>query len=193
MTEFLPLIGFVFFGLLSPGPNVILLTASGARFGFRRTVPHILGVAIGVGIISGVTGLGVGMLLQARPTLTLVLKIAAAAWILWMAYSLWRVDPAKTQTGDRPFTFIEAVLFQWVNPKVWAVALSAMAYVPVLPPTGQAAALTATFSGLNLGVCLFWTSAGALLSYLLTNPVAWRIFMRIMALALGVFSVLVFL
>lgn len=193
MTEFLPLIGFVFFGLFSPGPNVILLTASGARFGFRRTLPHILGVAFGVGITSGVTGLGVGALLQAQPTLTLILKIAAAAWILWMAYNLWWADPATSQARDRPFTFVEAVLFQWVNPKVWAVALSAMAYVPTLSPTGQATALASAFSGINLGVCIFWTTAGALLSYLLTNPTAWRIFMRIMALALGVLSLLVFL
>ncbi|MEL6681106.1 MAG: LysE family translocator [Pseudomonadota bacterium] len=193
MTEFLPLIGFVFFGLFSPGPNVVLLTASGARFGFWRTVPHILGVAFGVGITSGITALGVGTLLQAQPALTLVLKIVATAWILWMAYTLWRADPAKTQAGGRPFTFFEAVLFQWVNPKVWAVALSAMAYVPALTPYGQATALAATFSGLNLGVCLFWTTAGALLAYLLTNPTAWCIFMRGMALALGVFSLLVFL
>jgi len=193
LTEFLPLIGFVFFGLFSPGPNVILLTTSGARFGFRRTLPHILGVAVGVGITAGVTGFGIGALLQAQPTLTLVLKIAAAAWILWMAYNLWRADPATSKERDRPFTFIEAVLFQWVNPKVWAVALSAMAYVPALAPSGQATTLAATFSGLNLGVCLFWTTAGALLSYLLTNPSAWRVFMRIMALALAMFSLLVFL
>ena len=172
---------------------MILLTASGARFGFQRTLPHIVGVAFGVGITSGITGLGIGALLQAQPTLTLMLKIIAAAWILWMAYNLWRADPSTSKDRDRPFTFIEAILFQWINPKVWAVALSAMAYAPAMSPTGQAATLAATFSGINLGVCLFWTTAGALLSYLLTNPAAWRIFMRIMALALGVFSVLVFL
>ena len=193
MTELLPLFGFVFFGLFSPGPNVILLTASGARFGFSRTVPHVLGVAIGVGGTSGITGLGIGTLLQAQPTLTLVLKIAASVWILWMAYNLWRADPAKSKDQDRPFTFVEAVLFQWINPKVWAVALSASAYVATREPVEQAAILAMTFSTINLGVCLFWTAAGALLSFLLTNPAAWRIFMRIMALALCGFSVLVFL
>lgn len=193
MTDFLPLIGFVFFGLFSPGPNVILLTASGARFGFQRTIPHILGVAFGVGITSGITGLGIGALLTAQPTLTLVLKIGASLWILWMAYNLWQANPTQAGRRDRPFTFIEAVLFQWINPKVWAVALSATAYVATLPPAGQALALASAFSGINLGVCLFWTAAGAVLSYLLTNMAAWRIFMRIMALALCVFSVLVFL
>ena len=193
MAELLPLFGFVFFGLFSPGPNVILLTTSGARFGFTPTIPHILGVAIGVGITAGITGLGIGAILNAQPALTLVLKVVASLWILYMAYTLWQANPAKQSTKDRPFTFIEAVLFQWVNPKVWAVALSATAYVATFPPTQQATALAGTFSGINLGVCLFWTAAGSLLSYLLTNPTAWRIFMRVMALALGLFSLLVFL
>ena len=193
MTEFLPLIGFVFFGLFSPGPNVILITASGARFGFQRTIPHIIGVALGVGVIAAVTGIGIGTLITAQPALGLVLKIIASLWILWMAYNLWRADPAKKKETDRPFTFIEAVLFQWVNPKVWAVALSATAYVATLLPVQQALSLAATFSTINLGVCTFWAVAGSLLSYLLTNATAWRGFMRIMALALVGFSALLFL
>lgn len=194
LAEFLPLIGFVFFGLFSPGPNVILLTASGARFGFKPTLPHILGVAFGVGITSAVTGFGVGALLLSMPSLALALKIAASLWILWMAWKLWNAGPAQqAKTGDRPFTFIEAVLFQWVNPKVWAVALSATAYVAQFPPTTQALALAAAFSGINLCVCLFWTYAGTLLSYLLKNVVAWTIFLRIMAAALVCFSLLVFI
>lgn len=194
MAEFLPLIGFVFFGLFSPGPNVILLTASGARFGFRPTVPHILGVAVGVGITSGLTGFGIGALLLSLPQLTLVLKIAASLWILWMAYKLWHAGPTQdAKTGDRPFTFMEAVLFQWVNPKVWAVALSATAYVAHYPPSTQAMALALSFSGINLFVCLFWTYAGTLLSYLLRNIAAWTVFLRIMAVALVGFSLLVFI
>ncbi len=193
MTDLLPLFGFVFIGLFSPGPNVIMLTTSGAQFGFRRTVPHILGVAIGVGITSGLTGLGIGALLAAQPVLANVLKVVASLWILWMAYTLWHRQPAKVEDGDRPFTLIEAVLFQWVNPKVWAVAFSATAYVAASPPVTQAVTLAATFSTLNLGVCLFWASAGSLLAYLLTNPSIWRLFMRVMALALAVFSLMVFL
>ena len=193
MTEFLPLIGFVFFGLFSPGPNVILSTASGARFGFQRTIPHVLGVALGVGVIAAVTGVGIGAIITAQPMLAIVLKTIASLWILWMAYNLWRADPAKSKETDKPFTLIEAILFQWINPKVWAVALSATAYVAMMAPIDQAKTLAMTFSTLNLGVCLFWATAGSLLSYLLTNQTAWRIFMRIMALALTGFSVLVFL
>ena len=193
MAEFLPLIGFVFFGLFSPGPNVILITTSGARFGFQRTLPHIIGVALGVGIIAAVTGIGIGALITAQPALGGTLKVIAGLWILWMAYNLWRADPAKKKETDKPFTFIQAVLFQWVNPKVWAVALSATAYVATLAPVQQAMTLATTFSTLNLGVCTFWATAGSLLSYLLMNATAWRVFMRIMALALVGFSALLFL
>ncbi len=164
MAEFLPLIGFVFFGLFSPGPNVILITTSGARFGFQRTLPHIVGVALGVGIIAAVTGIGIGALITAQPALGGMLKVIAGLWILWMAYNLWRADPAKKKETDKPFTFIQAVLFQWVNPKVWAVALSATAYVAALAPVQQAMTLATTFSTLNLGVCIFWATAGSLLS-----------------------------
>lgn len=187
------LIGFVFLGLFSPGPNVILLAASGARFGFRRTVPHLLGVALGVGVIAGFTGLGVGALLAAMPALRTVLMIIAASWILWMAWKLWQAHAGTARATDRPFTFVQAVLFQWVNPKIWAVALSASAMVADYSPVSQAITLALVFSGTNLGVCLFWTAAGSLLRTLLSDPVKWRIFMRAMAVALALFSGLVFL
>lgn len=190
-----PLYTFVFAGLFSPGPNVILLTASGARFGFRATLPHVAGVVIGVGITAGLTGFGIGALLQARPNLALILKLIAAAWILFMAWQLLR---ASTLTGkkarERPFTFVEAALFQWVNPKVWAVALAAAAgYGSGLGAWGDAQRLALAFSGLNLFVCIFWSFAGALLALLLTTPRAWTMFRIIMAIALGASAVMVFL
>lgn len=188
------MITYVFVGLFSPGPNVVLLTASGARFGFKATVPHILGVALGVGIIAGLTGLGIGVLIQTVPWLILGLKIVAALWILWMAWGLWQARPVtKRETGIRPFRFVEAVLFQAVNPKIWIVALAAVIYISDFPPSQQAMYLAAAFSGINLFVCLFWTWAGSLLSLLLNNPRAWQIFMRIMAVALAGFSLAVFL
>lgn len=188
-----PLYLFVFLGLFSPGPNVILLTASGARFGFRRTLPHLLGVALGVGVIAGLTGFGLGAVLLAYPALTLVLKTLAALWILWMAWGLWNAKPRAAGDADAPMTFVQAILFQWVNPKIWAVALTAISAYPAgLEPLGEAARLAGAFSGINLFVCLFWTTAGALLTYLLNAPLAWLIFMRVMALALAGFSLMVF-
>jgi len=190
-----PLYLFVFFGLFSPGPNVILLTTSGARFGFAATVPHLLGVAAGVGVTSALTGLGIGALLLEMPMLTAVLRILAAGWMLWMAWGLWQAKPAKTGSDkEKPMTFWQAVLFQWINPKVWAVAFVAVsAYPSGGPPMHEALRLATAFSGINLGVCLFWTAAGALLSWLLTSPQVWQIFMRAMALALAAFSAMVIL
>ncbi|NKX44966.1 LysE family translocator [Roseicyclus persicicus] len=189
-----PLYPFVFFGLFSPGPNVLLLTASGARFGFRATLPHVAGVVIGVGLVAGVTGLGIGALLAGQPALQFALKLAAAAWILWMARALWLSSARGPQDARaRPFTLVEAILFQGVNPKLWAVALAAASgYAAGLGPWGEAQRLAIAFSGLNLFVCLFWSLAGALLALLLTTPRAWRIFARAMALGLAASAVMVF-
>jgi len=190
-----PLYTFVFLGLFSPGPNVIMLTASGARFGFRATLPHVAGVVLGVGVVAGLTGLGIGALVAAAPVLQTALKLAAALWIGWMAVSLWR-SSAKGQ-GDaraRPFTVTEGMLFQAVNAKLWAVALAAASgYGVGLGPWAEGVRLATAFSGLNLFVCLFWSFAGSLLALLLTTPKAWRLFARTMAVGLGASGAMVFL
>lgn len=190
-----PLFLFVFAGLFSPGPNVILLTASGARFGIRRTVPHIAGVVLGVGIIAALTGLGIGTLLARTPSIELVLKSLAAIWILYMAYAYWTAARARRGSGDgRPWTVAEAFVFQAVNPKIWAVALAAASGFPSdLPPIPEALRLGATFSLINLAVCTFWTAVGDGLTVLLSDDRAWRIFMRGMALLLAASALMVFL
>ncbi len=189
-----PLYLFVFAGLFSPGPNVILLTASGARFGFARTLPHVVGVALGVGITAGLTGFGIGALLSTYPALEITLQIIAASWIVWMGIALWRSSATRSESSAEPWGILKAALFQWVNPKVWAVALAAASGFPSgLSPIGEALRLGTTFSTLNLGVCLFWTFAGSLLALLLTTPKAWTIFARVMATGLLASAVMVFL
>jgi threonine/homoserine/homoserine lactone efflux protein len=192
-----PLYLFVFFGLFSPGPNVILLTASGARFGFRATLPHVIGVALGVGVTAGLTGFGIGALLSEWPVVRVALSLAAAAWIGVMAVRLWRSRPAPlaaSGAGDRPWGVLKAALFQWVNPKVWAVAMAAASgYGLGLPPLEEAQRLALAFSGLNLFVCLFWSFAGSLLALLLKDEGAWTIFSRAMAVGLAASAVMVFL
>jgi len=189
-----PLYAFLFAGMFTPGPNVIMLTASGAQFGFRRTLPHLLGVVLGVGVIGGFSGLGIGALLAAYPQLEFSLQIIAAMWILWMAWQLWKTTfGASSGQREKPFSFVQAVFFQWVNPKIWVIALTASSgYSAGLTPFGEAVRLASSFSSMNLFVCLFWTSAGTLLAYLLTRPSVWRIFMRAMALALAATAVMVF-
>lgn len=189
-----PLYLFVFLGLFSPGPNVVMLTASGARFGFARTLPHLAGVVLGVGVTAGVTGFGIGATLSALPALETVLKVIAALWILVLAWMLWRSAASQGPEAGRPMTFPEAMLFQWVNPKIWSIALAASAgYTDGLAPVQAAGTLAFAFSGINLGVCLFWTAAGSALRLLLQRPRAWQIFARAMAIALAASAAMVFL
>ncbi len=190
-----PLYAFVFAGLFSPGPNVVMLIASGVRFGFRATLPHILGVAAGVGITAGLTGAGLGALLLAAPVLTFALRCAAAAWILYLAWQLFRsARMAEADPDARPFTFVEAVLFQWVNPKVWAIAMAAATgYGLGGTAMSEGLRLAMAFAGINLFVCLFWTITGDRLATVLHRGPIWRGFMTVMAAALAISALMVFL
>jgi threonine/homoserine/homoserine lactone efflux protein len=180
-----PLYLFVFAGLFTPGPNIILLTTSGARFGFQRTIPHLAGVILGSGFIAAVTAFGIGALLELYPALKLSLQILSSLWILWMAWQLINASTKSSQGNERPLSFIEAVLFQAANPKIWAVALSASAAFPAIyDPMREAIRLGSAFGGINFFVCIFWTYLGTLLATLLSSPRAWLIFRNIMALLL---------
>lgn len=189
-----PLITFLIAGLASPGPNVIMLTASGARFGARATWPHLVGVVLGVGVIGAISGLGVGTVLLARPSLAFTLQIVSAIWILWMAFTLLRQgNVSKANRTERPLRIFEAILFQWVNPKVWAVALAASSgYSIGLPPAEDAFRLALAFSGVNFFVCIFWTYSGQLLARLLNSEKAWQIFRITMATFLALSALLIF-
>ena len=194
MSASFPLILFVLVGLFSPGPNVVMLTASGARFGFRATLPHLLGVPIGTGLLGAISGLGLGTILLAAPTLKFTFQIIAAIWILWLAVSTARAGrAARSEDSGRPFRFHEAILFQAINPKVWAIALAASAGFGIgLSTSLEAFRLFIAFSTINLTVCLFWTSIGHMLSSTLNDPKVWRIFMTTMAALMAATVVMIF-
>ena len=190
----LPLFLFIFAGLFSPGPNVVMLTTSGARFGFRATLPHLLGVPIGTSLLAAASVLGVQSILFALPTIEFTIKLISALWILWLSWKLINASRAKAQDRDRPFTFFQAILFQVVNPKVWAVALAASAGFSIdLNIWAEAARLFLGFSLINLFVCLFWTTAGHLLAGYLQRPVIWRTFMTVMAAMMASSAALIFI
>ena len=190
----LPLFLFIFAGLFSPGPNVVMLTTSGARFGFRATLPHLLGVPVGTGLLAAASVLGVQSILFALPVMEFTIKLISAFWILWLSWKLINASRAKAQDRDRPFTFFQAILFQVVNPKVWAVALAASAGFSIdLNIWAEAARLFLGFSLINLFVCLFWTTAGHLLAGYLQRPVIWRTFMTVMAAMMASSAALIFI
>jgi threonine/homoserine/homoserine lactone efflux protein len=122
------LFGFAFASSITPGPNNMMLFASGVNFGFRRTIAHMLGICIGFFVLLLAVGCGLGALLQAVPLLYLVLKFAGGVYLLYIA---WKIANTHTlddvKTGIKPMTFIGAAAFQWVNPKAWVMAVTAMA------------------------------------------------------------------
>jgi threonine/homoserine/homoserine lactone efflux protein len=124
----IPLILFGAAMCLTPGPNVVMVTASAANFGFRRTIPQILGVTIGFAIMIVAAGLGLAGLFRAEPRLHLALKYVGAVYLLYLAWRIARAD-AKSDGGARarPINFVEGMLFTWVNPKGWVTTVGALA------------------------------------------------------------------
>ena len=122
----------------TPGPNNFMLMTSGLNFGFRRTLPHLFGVFHGFTLLTLCIGLGLGGLFTAFPILYTILKYAGAAYMLYLAWTIAMSDTKakKTAARKRPFTFIEAAAFQWVNPKAWIAivgAISTYASIAIYP------------------------------------------------------------
>lgn len=128
-TAFTAFIAAAIPGFLTPGPNNLMLMASSAKFGFRRTVPHGLGVTIGFAVMVLIVGLGLGEVFEWFPWLEWVLKILAAINLLYLAWTLLGLKIEGENAGQRPLTFLEAAGFQWINPKAWALAVSFVAMV----------------------------------------------------------------
>jgi len=126
------LLGFAFVSTITPGPNNLMLMASGANFGFRRTLPHMLGIVGGVSVMALLVGAGLMALFDAVPALSVVLKVLSIGYLLWLAYRIATAAPVEEREPDgQPMTFLQAAAFQWVNPKAWAMCLSAITlYAP---------------------------------------------------------------
>jgi threonine/homoserine/homoserine lactone efflux protein len=128
LDTFLALVLFAFTTSITPGPNNMMLFASGVNFGFRRTIPHMFGIGAGfLSLLLGV-GLGLGALLHTVPALYLALKFAGGAYLVWIA---WKIATSRSlaegRSGTTPMSFLAAAAFQWVNPKAWVMAVTAMA------------------------------------------------------------------
>jgi threonine/homoserine/homoserine lactone efflux protein len=181
----LALLGFAFVTSITPGPNNIMLMTSGANFGFRRSLPHMLGVSLGHSLLVFLTGLGIGAAFRVFPVLDVVLKVAAVAYMLWLAWKiLHAAAPGEGAKGGAPLTFVQAAAFQWVNPKGWAMALGATAaYAP--GDTVWAYGLVAlVFCSVNLPSVSVWTLAGQGVRQWLTTGGRLRLFNGVMAVLL---------
>ena len=162
---------FAFVSSSTPGPNNLMLMASGANFGFIRSIPHMLGISIGFMVMLFAVGAGLVQIFDRFPVIYDLLKIASVIYMLWLAWKIANAAPiTKNAQAGAPMTFLQAAAFQWVNPKAWAMALTAITvYV------GDASLLwlgvgALIFAVVNLPSVSMWTFAGQQMQRFLTNP-----------------------
>ena len=131
LDTFLALIVYAFVTSVTPGPNNMMLMASGVNFGFVRTIPHMVGIALGFFVLLLAVGFGLGAFLLAFPAAETGLKIASIVYLLWLA---WKIATSRSigagEVSAKPLTWLQAAAFQWVNPKAWAMALVSMGAYP---------------------------------------------------------------
>jgi threonine/homoserine/homoserine lactone efflux protein len=186
MTELMPMATYCLVMSSTPGPNNMMLTASGAHFGYRGSLPQILGINAGGFVQTFVTCLGLGALFVAYPVLHTALRFAGAAYMLWLAWQLTG-GAASDVHPARPVSFTQGALFQAINPKAW---IKAITLASVFMPTGlsvPAGSLLVAFIGLGVGFpCIsMWALFGVAIRRFLTDARRMRIFNAIMGLTLA--------
>ena len=183
---FLALLGFAFVTSVTPGPNNMMLLASGVNFGFRRTVPHMLGVSIGHGFqVCIVPGLLAWMLAWLE-ALRQMLVGAGCGYLLWLAWRQARAGEPGQGQRTQPLGFVGAALFQWVNPKAWMMGVNtAILFLPSGSGWWTAASLALVCIAVNLPCVAVWAVAGDRLRHRLHDPLALRAFNLSMAALLA--------
>ncbi|CAB3675302.1 hypothetical protein CEY09_22555 [Achromobacter marplatensis] len=181
-----PLALFALVSSITPGPNNVMLASSGLNFGFRRSMPHLLGVNLGFTLMIFLVGIGLGSVFQQVPELYTVLKYAGAAYLLYLAWKI--ANSGSMEDGDargKPFTFLQAAAFQWVNPKAWVMAVGVVAtYTPQNGFFANLVIATLVCGIVNLPSIGVWVTFGTALRRVLHKPWAVRAFNVSMALLL---------
>lgn len=180
-------IGFAFVTSITPGPNNMMLLASGVNFGVRRTVPHMLGISIGFLLLVVAVGLGLDQLFHAFPLTYQALRYLGAAYLLYLAWGIARAGApqANGRGSGKPFSFLQAAAFQWVNPKAWIMAIGAITtYTPQQGFVGNVLLIAVLFAVVNLPSVGVWTVLGSYLRHWLEQPARRRVFNIGMALLL---------
>ena len=186
MNQLLGLAGFALVGSITPGPNNSLLLASGSRFGFRRTAPHVAGTAVGMGALVFAVAGGVGVVLLAVPGVDLALKLVGSAYLLYLAARILGSRGAGERVAARPLGLLGGAAFQFANPKGWLFALAAAGTFlpPGLTPLAGALAVAATSAAVILGTAAVWAAGGGAL-HRLTDGRAQRVVNVALALVLA--------
>jgi threonine/homoserine/homoserine lactone efflux protein len=195
METLIGLAGFSFVNAVTPGPNNVLLWASGAQFGFRATIRQVLGTAVGIGSLALIVAAGAGALVTLVPQVGLAMKVGATIYLLYLT---WQVAGARAlERGElgHPLGVMQAAAFQAINPKAWIFALGAIsafrpAQFPVLPGSLLVALTMAT---VVVPCAALWAGAGGALSRLLSGPRSRRAVSLALALLLAATIVFVWI
>jgi threonine/homoserine/homoserine lactone efflux protein len=183
------LVAFASFALvasITPGPNNLMLMASGTNFGYARTIPHMLGVSFGFTAMVLMIGLGLSQVFTAFPAAHVVLKVACVVYMLYLAFKIATSSPHPKQgrTNAKPMTFLQAVAFQWVNPKGWSMALTAVTAYAVGNNVWSYVLVALVFGIINMPSICVWMAMGVQLRQFLSNPRAMRAFNIVAAVLL---------
>ena len=158
---------------ITPGPNNFMIMTSGLNYGIKRSLQHLVGIYIGFPLMIIVVGLGISEIFELYPMMHIVLKIAGSSYLTFLA---WRIATAPiTEFGEskgRPFSFLQAALFQWINPKAWVLAVGATVTYTVLsePYPFQIFVIALIFMLFGSPCTLLWLWFGASLKTILRYP-----------------------
>jgi threonine/homoserine/homoserine lactone efflux protein len=177
---------FAFVSSITPGPNNLMLMNSGANFGFKKTIPHLLGVGVGFTLMIALVGLGVIKLFDSFPLSYQILKVISIIYLLYLAFKIARSKGSFEQesSSSTPFTFIQAALFQWVNPKAWTMALTSISLYAPSKSFVAVMFVAIVFGLINLPCISSWVVLGQKIQVLLTDQKRLRAFNITMALLL---------
>jgi threonine/homoserine/homoserine lactone efflux protein len=174
---------FAFASSISPGPNNLMLMSSGANFGFRKTLPHMLGVGLGFTLMVALVGVGIMQVFDLYPSSYLILKWCSVVYLIYLSYKVATASaPEKNESNKtKPFSFIQAVLFQWVNPKAWTMALTSIGIYAPQRDISSVILVALIFGAVNLPSISVWVVIGQKLQKILSSVKRLRIFNAVMA------------
>lgn len=178
---------FALVSSITPGPNNTMILASGVNFGLRRSLRHLAGICLGFGFMLVMVGLGLHQVLETYPAMLATLRWVGATYLVWLAYQLATAAPPNPDAAStaRPMGFWAAAAFQWVNPKAWVMAMTAMStYLPGNAVALQVLLLSVLFMAINLPCVAAWATFGNAMRAHLQHPRRLRLFNLSMAVAL---------
>lgn len=170
LYQWWPLVMFAFVSTFSPGPNNIMLMTSGANVGFKKTIPHMAGVTFGFSIMIILVGIGLIGVFQQYPIIQQALHWLCLGYLVYLAVKIVLSNPRQSSTTYKPMTFLSAAMFQWVNPKGWSMALTAVSVYNYTTSWVGLAIIAIVFAMVNVPSVSVWTAAGKQLSQWMHHP-----------------------